>query len=343
MKAKPFGCVAAGIGAIVLAGAVAGSAQSASAAAPQAKSASVRSALALKSHVGSFPSIAVVRGSNNGVWATTGSGFVNLGGRTFEDPAVASASGNQIYFLAKGTNSLLYFRDLDSGWKLVENSPTLGTDLTAAFSAVPPTLQVSYRDTATTRVHHVVLGSLGGPQPIVTSDVAGPVSYGAAINSSGRPLFVGDAYTPGLLGQGTLRQWDGINPVPPSLTDKRFLNCARERLGTALFPGGPNSPVGVAVCKSGTGDSVHFLGNVFVGYGTGRDLGGHIIGSPGVALESALRLSSVVYATGTNHHVFATTVNDLGGIFSQGPWVDLGGYAVHGVQASSWTIGSTVA
>ncbi len=337
MKAKPFGRVAAGIGAVVLAGAVAGTAQSASAATRSSEN--VRTALTSTAHIGNFPSIAVVRGTNNSVYATTGSGFTNLGGRTFEDPAVAAAP-HQIYFLAKGTNNLLYVRDEDSGWREVQSSPIIGNSLTAAFnSAGVGSLFVTYVDGGN-RVIRLRLGNINLPHPTLTSITFGPTSYGAAVNSNGQPLFVSDAYTPGLLGVGTLRQWNGTTFAPPvDTTPKRYLNCARERLSTAFAI--LDSPVGVAVCKSGTGDSVHFLGNhgpFFLGYGTGRDLGGHIIGSPGIALQSTLNLSSVVYATGTNHHVYATTVLDLGGVFTSSAWTDLGGVAVGGVQASSWTL-----
>ncbi|MGF7234749.1 MAG: hypothetical protein ACQSGP_07300 [Frankia sp.] len=335
MKAKPFGRVAAGIGAVVLAGAVAGTAQSASAAtrAPAA----VRSALVRAPHVGNFPSIAVVRGTNNAVFATTGSGFTDLGGRTYDDPAVAVAP-NQIYFLAKGTNDLLYLRDEDSGWREILASPVIGTSLTAAYNGAG-SLFVTYVDGGN-RVIRLTIGTLSATHPVITATSVGPTSYGAAVNSDGQPLFVSDAYTPGLLGAGTLRQWNGVVQTPPvDTTDKRFLNCGRERLGTAFASA--DFPVGVVVCKSGTDDSVHFLGNsgpLFLGFGTGRNLGGHIIGSPGIALQSPVNLNSVVYATGTNHHVFAKSVLDLGGIFAQGPWVDLGGVAVGGVQASSWTL-----
>jgi hypothetical protein len=341
-----------------------------------------------------FPSVAVVRGADNAVWATTGGGFFSLGGRTFDDPAVAAAppppavtptptptqTPTQVasaeressssesttvgitvgpltvaypyrfFYLSKGADGLLWIRtDIDSGWHLVTGAGkapghvAVGTSLTAAFQpqtpTTPPAVVFSYLDAnSLTHLGVIAIGAVAPFALTLTSDVTGPPASGAAVNSSGRPLFVDGDYFPSQLGPGTLEQWDGTSAGAATPT-RVGLNCAPDRLGTTL--GGAGAvPFNVVACRGGLDDSVHFLGRngaSGLGYGTAHDLGGHIIGSPGIALENTFSVSSVVYVTGTDHRVWAAKVTDLGGIFHASGWTLIGGVARGGVQASSWS------
>nr|MDT0664936.1 hypothetical protein [Micromonospora sp. DSM 115978] len=105
------------------------------------------------SPTGAFPSIAVVRGTDSAVWATTGKGFVSLGGRVVDDPAVA-ATPNQLWFLGKGTDNRLWLRTADTKWQAPVGSPFIGTSLTAAYHG--GYLLFSYLDTSY-RVHQGVI------------------------------------------------------------------------------------------------------------------------------------------------------------------------------------------
>jgi hypothetical protein len=330
MKLKPIRRFAAAVTVAAIGGVLAVASQPASAA-PTAD---------LTSN-GSFPSLAVVRGTDNAIWATAGGAFTSLGGVTYDDPAVAVGPAG-VYYLAKGTDGLLWINSNvpgHTGWQLATTAAfghvAIGTSLTAAVSVGGAAVLFSYLD-ANNLVHR---GSFD-PATLVLSpvDIQGPPAFGAAVDSAGTPYFVDDQYFPSELGTGTLKVWNGTIGDPGLPVG---LNCALDRLGAARSGVLTAPPYSAIVCRSGTDDSVHFLGRngpSGLGYGSAHDIGGHIIGSPGVALENVLSVSSVVYVTGTDHHVYSAQVTDLGGIFHAGPFTLVGGVAVGGVQASSWAL-----
>lgn len=292
-----------------------------------------REELAEISPVGDFPSIAVVRGADSAVWATTGKGFADLGGRVLDDPAVAAAP-NQLWFLGKGTDSRLWLRTADTDWQLAGNSPVVGSSLTAAYYG--GYLLFSYVD-PTYRVHLGVIDPVAPTGPTVASDQLGPYGFGAAVNASAQPLYIGSEYVPGLLwSKGSLYQWDGGPPFDPDSISKRYLSCAKDRFGAAVNttnPTYPTYPVGAVVCRSPWDDSVHFLGK-----GIGQDIGGKIVGSPGIALRASNDLDSIVYGVGTDKALWVKTVLDEGDEFTSSEWTKIGGKALGGVQATSWSL-----
>jgi hypothetical protein len=282
--------------------------------------------------VGTFPTVAVVRGVDHQVWATTGTGFVPLGGVVADDPAVA-ATPDQLWFFAKGADGRLWLRTADTGWQQPSNSPEIGTSLTAAYFG--QYLYLAYLDVFGL-AHMSVIDPLSRGRPDVVYDAGGPPADGVAVSATATPLIVGPRYTPGLLGRyGTLAQWNGL-PVPtPGALLGRGLDCAPGRPATVtnlLDPAYPTA-TGAVACRAAASDGVSFLGA-----GTAHFLGGHIIGGPGLALDPANNTDLVVYAVGADRAIWMRSLTDGRSVFRADPtWTRIGGYALGGVQATAWT------
>jgi hypothetical protein len=300
-----------------------------------AEHASVRAALhtlAATGPVGTFPTVAVVLGLDHQVWATTGAGFVPLGGVVADDPAVAAAP-DQLWFFAKGLDGRLWLRTADTGWQKPSNPPEIGTSLTAAYFG--RYLYLGYTDAAGT-AHMSVIDPTAPDGPDVVYDAGGPPADGVAVSAAAAPLIVGPRYTPGLLGPaGTLYTWNGL-PVPTDGALGRVgLACAPGRPATVTDLVDPPYPTatGAVACRSTIADGVNFIGS-----GEPHYLGGHIIGGPGLALNPADTSDLVVYAVGLDRAIWMKTVTDTTEGFRSDPtWVRVGGFALGGVQATAWT------
>lgn len=268
-------------------------------------------------------SVVAAVGTNHALYVrrSTAAGFTNLGGYLIDAPAVARTADGTVYYIGSGRNSRLYIRTDRLPWKPL----TAAGAICRQPGAVGGNgwLGVGCRGSNNHLLGMAVSVSNGGLPSFqqIPSDLGGIITSGPSVTMD--PGLIYQATAPAAAGAANVWEYRSFGstwrPVP-------HVSCTSQPSASRPF----DPRLTFRACRASTGSLGFWTGDS----GPVNDVGGAIVGTPGVA-GHVTNSSATVYARGTNGQVYLTTVqawND-GSTFTSEPWRSLGGKVLYGVGA----------